>query len=319
MAGHEPRASLTISVSHLGELDGGIQQHLAAALGLALVPAERRRRRVRCVSGVRGAGVRRVPLQLQGVEEALADLPDGAVVLAVLRHLPQQLAHRLLQLVHRLEVRPAAVQDPCGHTAPALHIPLLSRQVAPSRSLYPTRPWPPVAIRALPPVATAGRCRDMLRRGRLSHSWQAGTAHPSRKRKARRPSRGTRSEGCRRRTPWRGRPAPRSRRRRSKPERTPGAAGKEAGGRHGAGAAGRCSPDPTAPAHHGASNGGPSPRAETAAPAAIGTSPKPAQPLLVLSPRGKGFGRTWNFFLPSFKSRVSGFKPQSRHCRLGFV
>lgn len=30
---------LTISVGDLGELDGGIQQHLAAALGPALVPA----------------------------------------------------------------------------------------------------------------------------------------------------------------------------------------------------------------------------------------------------------------------------------------
>lgn len=53
MVGREPRASLTISISDLGKLDGGIQQHLAAALGLALIPTERRRR-VRCVSGVRG-------------------------------------------------------------------------------------------------------------------------------------------------------------------------------------------------------------------------------------------------------------------------
>lgn len=44
MAGREPRASLTVSISDLGKLDGGIQQHLAAALGLALVPRERRRR-----------------------------------------------------------------------------------------------------------------------------------------------------------------------------------------------------------------------------------------------------------------------------------
>lgn len=51
----------------------------------------------------------------------------------------------------------------------------------------------------------------------------------------------------------------------------------------------------------------PAPRAETEAPAATGTSPKPAQPLLVLSPREKGFGRTWNFFLPSFKIKSFWF------------
>lgn len=58
-AGGEERASLTVSVRDLGQLDGSIQQHLAAALGLALIPAGRMRR-VRCVSGARGCEGTRV-------------------------------------------------------------------------------------------------------------------------------------------------------------------------------------------------------------------------------------------------------------------
>lgn len=38
MAGGRRWVSLTVSISDLGELDGGVQQHLAAALGPALVP-----------------------------------------------------------------------------------------------------------------------------------------------------------------------------------------------------------------------------------------------------------------------------------------
>lgn len=264
-----------------------------------------------------GARGRRVPLQLQGVEEALADLPDGAVVLGVLRHLPQQFAHRLLQLVHRLEVRPAAVQDPCGHRAPAMHTPPLWRQVAPSRS--PTLPSP-AACRGpgAAPVATEERCRDMRRRGRLSPSGRAGAAHPSRRRRARRPGRGTRSGGCRRRTPWRGEPAPRSRRR-SKPEGTAGAAGKEADGRHCTGAAGRCSPGPTAPARYGAGSEDPG---RTCRDRSTGngrsnrdgpkTRSAPACPVA----QGKTLWKN-SEFCSLFKNRVSSFKPQSRHCRLG--
>lgn len=45
------------------------------------------------------------------------------------------------------------------------------------------------------------RCRDMRRHEGPSYSGQAGAAHRSRKRRARRPSRGTRSGGCQRRTP----------------------------------------------------------------------------------------------------------------------
>lgn len=38
-AGSTQRAALTVSIRDLRELDGGIQQHLAAALRPALIPA----------------------------------------------------------------------------------------------------------------------------------------------------------------------------------------------------------------------------------------------------------------------------------------
>lgn len=112
-----PRPPLTISVGDLGELNRSVQKHLAAALRPGFVPAgERRVGRPRS-RGRAGRGAAGRCLQLEAVEEALAHLADGPLVLAVPRHLLQQFTHRLHQLVHRLEVRAAAVQDPCGHAA----------------------------------------------------------------------------------------------------------------------------------------------------------------------------------------------------------
>lgn len=167
-----PRPPLTVSVGDLGELDGGVQQHLAAALRPGFVPAgERRVGRPRS-RGRAGRGAAGRCLQLEAVEEALAHVADGPLVLAVPRHLLQQFAHRLHQLVHRLEVRAAAVQDPCGHAALCL-----------SRHKRRAAPPPPSGSVATPP--------------------RRGGAHPSRKRTPRRPAPGIRCGGCRNTTPWR--------------------------------------------------------------------------------------------------------------------
>lgn len=297
MGGREPRASLTISISDLRKLDGGIQQHLAAALGLALVPAERRQR-VRCVSGVRGC-------------EGDAGCPYSCRVLKRRWQISLMAPSSLVSCDTSRSSSPTASSSSSTDSKSAplpCRIPVGTRRrrYTPRRCRdrwhAPASPIPPLPGR-LPPqregVATCGAAGGRATAGRR----EPLTRHVSEELAVQVGELGAEDVGAGRHGgagPPRGAAAAaRSRKgRRALP------------GRRRAAAMARGPPGYVVRARlrlciTGPGVAIPAPRAGTAAPGAIGaagTGPKPAQPLLVLSPRERGFGRIWGFYPSSFKN-----------------